>query len=192
MKKLTTIKQVKNEILKRNKWYLEKIDNYDFWNNHIKFVVDEALKLASVYGADKEIVELGALLHDIALISNIGTKADHHIQGAKIAEEILTNLKYPQDKREKVVNCVLHHRSSKNAENIEELCVCDGDILAHFDNIPNAFVVGVKKHNFSKPEQFKAWLAGDYDDLSEQTKIAFKDRFNAIMSTLFNDVWENI
>ena len=192
MKKLTTIKQVKNEILKRNKWYLEKIDNYDFWNNHIKFVVDEALKLASVYGADKEIVELGALLHDIALISNIGTKADHHIQGAKIAEEILTNLKYPQDKREKVVNCVLHHRSSKNAENIEELCVCDGDILAHFDNIPNAFVVGVKKHNFSKSEQFKAWLAGDYDDLSEQTKIAFKDRFNAIMSTLFNDVWENI
>lgn len=192
MKKLTTIKQVKNEILKRNKWYLEKIDNYDFWNNHIKFVVDEALKLASVYGADKEIVELGALLHDIALVSNIGTKADHHIQGAKIAEEILTNLKYPQDKREKVVNCVLHHRSSKNAENIEELCVCDGDILAHFDNIPNAFVVGVKKHNFSKPEQFKAWLAGDYDDLSEQTKIAFKDRFNAIMSTLFNDVWENI
>ena len=192
MKKLTTIKQVKNEILKRNKWYLEKIDNYDFWNNHIKFVVDEALKLASVYGADKEIVELGALLHDIALISNIGTKADHHIQGAKIVEEILTNLKYPQDKREKVVNCVLHHRSSKNAENIEELCVCDGDILAHFDNIPNAFIVGVKKHNFSKPEQFKAWLAGDYDDLSEQTKIAFKDRFNAIMSTLFNDVWENI
>ena len=192
MKKLTTIKQVTNEILKRNKWYLEKIDNYDFWNNHIKFVVDEALKLASVYGADKEIVELGALLHDIALVSNIGTKADHHIQGAKIAEEILTNLKYPQDKREKVVNCVLHHRSSKNAENIEELCVCDGDILAHFDNIPNAFVVGVKKHNFSKPEQFKAWLAGDYDDLSEQTKIAFKDRFNAIMSTLFNDVWENI
>ena len=192
MKKLTTINQVKNEILKRNKWYLEKIDNYDFWNNHIKFVVDEALKLASVYGADKEIVELGALLHDIALISNIGTKADHHIQGAKIAEEILTNLKYPQDKREKVVNCVLHHRSSKNAENIEELCVCDGDILAHFDNIPNAFVVGVKKHNFSKSEQFKAWLAGDYDDLSEQTKIAFKDRFNAIMSTLFNDVWENI
>lgn len=192
MKKLTTIKQAKNEILKRNKWYLEKIDNYDFWNNHIKFVVDEALKLASVYGADKEIVELGALLHDIALVSNIGTKADHHIQGAKIAEEILTNLKYPQDKREKVVNCVLHHRSSKNAENIEELCVCDGDILAHFDNIPNAFVVGVKKHNFSKPEQFKAWLAGDYDDLSEQTKIAFKDRFNAIMSTLFNDVWENI
>ena len=192
MKKLTTIKQVKNEILKRNKWYLEKIDNYDFWNNHIKFVVDEALKLASVYGADKEIVELGALLHDIALVSNIGTKADHHIQGAKIAEEILTNLKYPQDKREKVVNCVLHHRSSKNAENIEELCVCDGDILAHFDNIPNAFVVGVKKHNFSKPEQFKAWLAGDYDDLSEQTKIAFKDRFNAIMSTLFNDVWEDI
>ena len=189
---MTIIEQVKNELLKRNQEYIEKVDSYDFWNNHIRYVVDEALKLASVYGADKEIVELGALLHDIALVSNIGTKADHHIQGAKIAEEILTNLNYPQDKREKVVNCVLHHRSSKNAENIEELCVCDGDILAHFDNIPNAFVVGVKKHNFSKPEQFKAWLQKDFDDLSDKTKETFKDKYENIMQVLFGENWRNL
>ena len=186
------IEQVKNELLRRNQKYIEKVDSYDFWNNHIRYVVEEALKLASVYGADKEIVELGALLHDIALVSNIGTKADHHIQGAKIAEEILTNLKYPQDKREKVVNCVLHHRSSKNAENIEELCVCDGDILAHFDNIPNAFVVGVKKHNISKPEQFKAWLQKDFDDLSDKTKETFKYKYENIMQVLFGENWRNL
>ena len=186
------IEQVKNELLRRNQEYIEKVDSYDFWNNHIRYVVEEALKLASVYGADKEIVELGALLHDIALVSNVGTKADHHIQGAKIAEEILTNLNYPQDKREKVVNCVLHHRSSKNAENIEELCVCDGDILAHFDNIPNAFVVGVKKHNFSKPEQFKAWLEKDFDDLSDRTKETFKYKYENIMQVLFGENWRNL
>lgn len=191
MKKLTTINQVKNEILKRNKWYLENIDNYDFWNNHIKFVVDEALKLASVYGADKEIVELGALLHDIALISNIGTKADHHIQGAKIAEEILTNLKYPQDKREKVVNCVLHHRSSKNAENIEELCVCDGDILAHFDNIPMIFFKSftIDKMTLNDIGMLIQRFQKDYDDLSDKTKEMFKDKYENIMQVLFGENW---
>ena len=106
------------------------------------------------------------------------------------AEEILTNLKYQQDKKERVVNCVLHHRSSKNAENIEELCVCDADILAHFDNIPNAFMVGVKTHNFSRPEQFKAWLQKDYDDLSDKTKDIFKHKYENIMQVLFGENWK--
>lgn len=189
---MAIIEQVRNELLKRNKEYIEKVDSYDFWLNHIKFVVDEALKLASVYDADKEIVELGALLHDIALVSNVGTKPDHHINGAQIAEEILTNLKYPQDKKERVMKCVLHHRSSKNAENIEELCVCDGDILAHFDNIPNAFVVGVKKHNFSKPEQFKVWLEKDFNDLSDRTKETFKYKYENIMNVLFGENWRRL
>ena len=34
------------------------------------------------------------------------------------------------------------------------------------------------------------WLAGDYDDLSEKTKLAFKEKFNNIMKTLFNDFVE--
>ena len=188
---MSIIEQVKNEVLIRNKEYIEKVDSYDFWNNHIKFVVNEALKLASVYSADKEIVELGALLHDIALVSNVGTKADHHTNGAKIAEEILTNLKYPQDKRERVVNCVLHHRSSKNAENIEELCVCDADILAHFDNIPmiffKSFTMG--KMTLNDMGVFIQGFQKDYDDLSDRTKETFKDKYENIMQVLFGENW---
>ena len=188
---MSIIEQVKNEVLIRNKEYIEKVDSYDFWNNHIKFVVNEALKLASVYSADKEIVELGALLHDIALVSNVGTKADHHTNGAKIAEEILTNLKYPQDKRERVVNCVLHHRSSKNAENIEELCVCDADILAHFDNIPmiffKSFTMG--KMTLNDMGVFIQGFQKDFDDLSDRTKETFKDKYENIMQVLFGENW---
>lgn len=190
---MSIIEQVKNEVLRRNQEYVEKVDSYDFWNNHIKFVLDEALKLASVYGADKEIVELGAILHDIALVSNVGTKADHHTNGAKIAEEILTNLNYPQDKKERVVNCVLHHRSSKNAENIEELCVCDGDILAHFDNIPmiffKSFTMG--KMTLNDMGVFIQGFQKDFDDLSDRTKETFKDKYENIMQVLFGVNWRN-
>ena len=54
-------------------------DHYDFWNEHIKYVYEESIKLAIEYGADREIVSLGALLHDIALINKVGYRKDHHI-----------------------------------------------------------------------------------------------------------------
>ena len=64
-------------------------DHFDYWNEHIKYVYKEAQNLASQYGANMEIVKLGALLHDIAMICEVGTKEDHHINGKIIAEEIL-------------------------------------------------------------------------------------------------------
>lgn len=191
---MTIIEQVRNELLRRNKEYIDKVDSYDFWENHIKFVVDEALKLATEYGADKEIVELGALLHDIAFVSNVGTKADHYLNGAKIAEGILTNLNYPQNKKERVVSCVLHHRSSKNAENIEELCVCDADILAHFDNIPmiffKSFTMG--KMTLNDKNMLIHGFQKDYDDLSDRTKETFKDKYENIMQVIFGENWRKL
>ena len=185
--------QIRNDLLELNEKYIRQAeDGYDHWNNHIKYVVDEALKLAKKLGADLEIVELGATLHDVALVANVGTKADHNINGAKIAKELLEKYSYPQEKLDRVIGCVLNHRSSKDATNIEELCVADADIIAHFYNIPNAFVLGHKKYGFYKPEQFMKWFAGDYDDLSDRTKLEFKDKFNNIMKVLFCDLWKEI
>ena len=88
------IEKIKEELLRLNqKYILEADDNYDFWNNHIKYVVMEAKNLALNYGADVEIVELGALLHDIALVAKVGTKADHHSNGVILAKELLENRK---------------------------------------------------------------------------------------------------
>ena len=185
---MTIIEQVRRELLKRNDEF-KKINNYDFWENHIKFVVDEALELAQEFGADKEIVELGALLHDIALVSKVGTREDHHINGAKITEEILTNFNYPQSKMYRVMNCVLHHRSSKNAECVEELCVCDADILAHFDNIPLMFDVSYQFHNFNSLQERTQWiiksLEKDFNDLSGKTKGKFKIKYENILRVVF-------
>ena len=77
-----------------------------------------------------EIVKLGALLHDIALICKVGERKDHHINGKILAEEILKKYNYPNDKMNRVLSCVFNHRSSKNATNIEALCVSDADIVS--------------------------------------------------------------
>lgn len=78
-------KEVKEKI---DEYKTNSEDHYDFWNEHIKYVYIESQKLAQKYGADIEIVKLGALLHDIALICKVGDRKDHHIDGKILAEEI--------------------------------------------------------------------------------------------------------
>ena len=173
-------KEVKEKI---NEYKLSSEDHYDFWNEHIKFVYEESKKLAKKYNADIEIVSLGALLHDIALIYKVGDRKNHHINGKKIADEILTKYNYETDKKEKVLNCVYNHRSSKNATTIEELCVADADILAHFDNIPMLFNSAFNRSNL-KLNEVRNWMKEcfekDYDDLSDKTKEIFKERYKTI------------
>ena len=89
------IEIIENEVKEKIKEYkLKAEDNYDFWNEHIKYVYVESQKLAKQYGADIEIVKLGALLHDMALICKVGERKDHHINGKILAEEILNKYDY--------------------------------------------------------------------------------------------------
>ena len=178
------VDNIKNEVLDAINMYKENSeDHYDFWNEHIKYVVDEAINLANIYNADKEIVELGALLHDIALIKNVGERKDHHINGAELAKDILKKYNCEEEKKNRIISCIYNHRSSKNAQTIEELCVCDADILAHFDNIPMLFnsAFNRSKVNLNEVRNWmKECFEKDYNDLSDKTKEIFKDRYKMI------------
>ena len=183
------IELITAEIMQLNKKYVEtSMDNYNFWEQHIKYVVGEAKWLAEKYNADMEIVHLGALLHDVALMACVGGRVDHHINGARIAEEMLRKIGYPESRITRVVGCVLNHRSSKNATNNEEVCVADADILAHFDNIPLLFNTAYNRNNV-KLETVKEWMKDcfekDYNDLSERTKEHFSLRYKMICNVLF-------
>ena len=165
-------------------------DHYDFWKEHIGYVYKEAILLAKKYRADEEVVRLGALLHDIALIRKVGSREDHHVNGETIAQEILTDLSYPEDKMKRVLKCVFNHRSSKNATSLEEMCVADADILAHFDNIPMLFQSAFVRHKISLGEA-KDWmrdaLSHDFNDLSEHTKKEFKGQYQLICKIVLGE-----
>ena len=158
-------------------------DHYDFWNEHIRYVYKEAMTLAQEYHADETIVALGALLHDIALIEKAGDRKDHHLNGKILSGEILERFSCPEGIKDRVLGCVLNHRSSKNAANIEELCVCDADILAHFDNIPMLFNSAFNRNGVplnKVREWMKKSFEADYNDLSERTKGLFCERYQII------------
>lgn len=184
----TIVENIKEELIKRCNTYNKKY-NYDFWKEHIKYVVANAVELAKKYEADIEIVELGALLHDIAMPSEVGTREEHHIYGAKIADELLTKLNYPTDRKERVKECILRHRGSKDLprNTIEEQCVADADVIAHFDCIPSLFHLVYKEMNLSLndgKEYLKKKLERDYNKLSSRTREILKDRYKNIVDTL--------
>lgn len=64
-----------------------KTTSYDDWNNHIKLVYQNAHKLAQERNADIEVVDLAAILHDVARVMEYGTIEEHNIYGAEIAEK---------------------------------------------------------------------------------------------------------
>lgn len=180
-------KIVKNDILEYKK---NAEDHYDFWEEHIQFVYKEAILLAKKYHADEEIVRLGALLHDIALIRKVGTREEHHARGRDIADEILTSFHYPDKQKERVLKCVYNHRSSKNATSLEELCVADADILAHFDNIPMLFHSAYTRKGVSLGEirsYMREVFQKDFNDLSEHTKKDFKKDYQLICKIVLGE-----
>lgn len=183
--------KIKEELLKRCE-ESKKIDGYDFWNDHIKYVVKNSIYLAEKYGADREIVELGALLHDIAMPSRVGPREEHNVYGAEIADELLTALEYPEDKKERVKNCVLNHRGMKDRSRntIEEECVADADVMAHFDCLPSMFSLAYRTMDLPVTEgaEFvRKKLERDYNKLSQRTREILKDRYENIVNVLFVD-----
>jgi len=106
---------------------------------HFVPVAKYAEELAKELGADKEIVLLAAWLHDIGSI--IDGREEHHISGAKIAEEKLKELGYPLKRIELVKNCIFNHRGSRQdkRESPEEKILAEADAISTFDAIPGLF-----------------------------------------------------
>ena len=147
----TMIEKIK-EIVKKE---CEK-DKWD-WDYHLVSVVKYANQLAEKLGADKEIVEISAWLHDITRLK--GDVENHHISGAIEAEKILKQLKYPLGKIERVKHCIYAHRGSQNIkrETIEAECVASADAMSHFDNVPALLYLAFVKKQMSI-EEGKNWL----------------------------------
>ncbi|MDD5675760.1 MAG: HD domain-containing protein [Chitinivibrionales bacterium] len=147
-----------------------------------------AEKLADELKADKEVVLIASWLHDIGSI--VYGRSDHHITGAKIAEEKLTELNYPAEKIELVKNCILNHRGSQqnNPQTLEEKIVADADAISNFDNIPGIFKAAFVYENLTQgeaKEATKTKLENKWNQLYfENSKKIIKPKYEAAMVIL--------
>ena len=173
------IREMILELCKNQKWD---------WKGHIESVVNYSKALSKKYGADQEVCELAAWLHDIKKLR--GNDEKHHIFGAEEAEQILRSFGYSEKKIVLVKNCILKHSFDKSLEpeSTEEKILSTADALTHFDNF-----LGLAHHIYSianySCSDGREWLIKKYR--SEWDKIKFpeekeitKQKYAAIKSIL--------
>ena len=159
------------------------------WNHHIKVVYELAKKYAKEYEADLEVVSLAALLHDIASVTDINYAEEHHIIGAKIAEDLLEKENYAKEKIELIKKCILNHRGSRLAvkSTAEEVCIADCDAMAHFYSIPSLLSMVYKEKGLGIDEGSKFVmdkLERSYNKMSEKGKNLVEIQYEAAKKIL--------
>ena len=88
-------------------------EEYNLYEAHVKYVYNYAIKLCEGKNVDREVVELSALLHDIAMTDiNLG-RENHAYNGSKIAYDLLIKNGYPKEKSKLVSKCILNHSSKR-------------------------------------------------------------------------------
>ncbi len=163
------------------------------WDHHIEVVYKLAIANSKKYGANKDIVAIAALLHDIASVTNKDFTEEHHLIGAEIAEELLTEYGLEKDKIALVKKCILNHRGSRLAKKTtpEEICLADSDAMAHLYSIPSLLemVYVEKKLSIDDGAKFVLdKLTRSYNKLSDQGKKIVSKRYEAAKLFLANDI----
>ena len=181
------LKYLQNEIYSRCKKPTNKFGMGCYY--HIEAVVKNGEILARRYGADKEIVMIASWLHDIASITDYDLYENHHIYGAEIAYDLLTQLSNDKSKISLIQACIKNHRGSLflDRNSIEELCVADADAISHFDSIPSLLylVYAERKMNYEDGKRYvKEKLVRSFSKLSAQSKKYYKNKYQQVMEIL--------
>jgi len=186
--------QMNNKIIEEVKKFVEKecnkpTSNYGNqpYEEHFIPMVKYAKELAKKSNADEEIVEIAAWLHDIGSIK-FG-RENHHISGAKVAEEKLIGLGYDKAKIERVKECIYSHRGSQNIKpkTKEAEIIREADGLDIFDRIEGLFRGALVYEKLTAKEarqSVKKHIVDSWNKLSEESKELIRDKYNAAMLLL--------
>lgn len=183
---MDTVEEVRKHVINR---YQERNDaeGMDMYETHVKYVVEYAKTLAEKLGADVKVVEIAALLHDIARID--GLNENHHIEGAKYAEELLSVLDYDTKKISLIKDCIISHRGSAGIpqKTIEAKCLASADAMAHFRSIPDMFYFVYKDLGCDIEEgkqKLRKKFRESYAKMIPEAKKMVEEKYIAVMKVL--------
>ncbi len=180
------VEEIRKHVIKR---YQERDDaeGMDMYETHVKYVVEYAKTLAEKLGAGVEVVEIAALLHDIARID--GLNENHHIEGAKYAEELLNSLGYDPEKIPVIKDCIISHRGSTGIpqKTVEAKCLASADAMAHFRSIPDMFYFVYKDLGCDIEEgkqKLRKKFTESYNKMIPEAKEIVEEKYIAVMKIL--------
>ncbi len=185
------VQKMQQEIITRSNDFEEQTkgtkDEYNIYREHIQYVYKYVCLLSENKNVDHEVLELSALLHDIAMTDKTLDRSKHNEYGSVIAERLLRENGYPEEKIQFVKKCILNH-SSKRVEyrtTDEERILVDADGLSHFDSISSLFSLAHNVMNLNDEDTIKFVqdkLTRDYSEISPEFKYLIEDKYKMIMS----------
>ena len=195
------VEKMRQEIMERSARFEEQTkgtkDEYNIYREHIQYVYKYVVLLSKDKNVDKEVLELSALLHDISMTDMTLDRSRHNEFGADIAEQLLRESNYPEDKVQLVKKCILNHSKKRREYRTteEEQILVDADGLSHFDAIKKLYslpslVMGLSEEDSVRFVQDK--LTGDYNELSDDLKSLVKEKYDSVMAAKCSDDIKNI
>lgn len=127
-----------NQIIERIKPQFEVDATGHDWF-HIERVLELSRFLQRKEGGDLEIIELAALLHDISDHKFNGGKLD---EGGRVAERLLQEFNYPQERIDRV-KYIVDHISYKGANTEAEMNSLEGKIVQDADRLDAIGAIGI-------------------------------------------------
>ena len=187
------VKKMQQEIIDRSNTFEIKAkgtkDEYNIYREHIKYVYKYACLLSIDKDIDHEVLELSALLHDIAMTDVTLNRSKHNEYSSVIAEQLLRENNYPENKIQFVKKCILNH-SSKRAKfrtTEEERILVNADGLSHFDSINSLYSLGHDVMGLNDDETLKFIqdkLTRDYNEISDDLKYLIQEKYNKVMNVI--------
>ena len=162
---------------------------YGIWTHHITQVAENGKRLAGLFEADPEIVEIAALLHDYASVKDPALYEDHHVHGPVEAGKLLRRLGYPQDRIEAVKHCIATHRGSvpRERRSAEAECLANADAVTHLEQVPALLHLAFVQHGMGIDEG-SSWvrkkLERSWSKLSPPVREMMRDKYEAALKTL--------
>ena len=165
------------------------IFGYGIWTHHISQVAGNGKRLADLFGADPEIVEIAALLHDYASVKDEALYKEHHIHSQTEAEKILKRLDYPVERIEVVKECIASHRGSvpRERKSPEAECLANADALTHIEQIPSFMHLAYVQFGMEIDEGaswVRSKLNRTWNKLDPRVQAMIAEKYEAALLTL--------
>ena len=110
-------------------WYSADDPVHGF--DHVLRVMRSAEEIGEELGADLEVLQAAALLHDAAGADPRENRAEHENASAKFAQEVLGEEGWPDERVQAVTECIVSHRyrGKQKPESLEAKILFDSDKL---------------------------------------------------------------
>ncbi len=162
--------------------YMTKVETRDEWAdwlypNHVLVVANKAKQLAEQQGADVELSQVAALLHDIADYKMKRDDPKHETASLHTARELMKASGYSEQEIALVVDDAIRYHSchgDKRPKSKEGLVLATADSLAHLQTGFYVFAGWLFGKDGRSLEDLKTWVLQKIErDL--RNKIAFDD-----------------